>query len=38
MLELNTEKKALSQNILSQDKDANAKHKIEKLRYLMEHY
>lgn len=41
MLELNTEKKALSQNVLNQnqDKDGNsANQKIEKLKYLMENY
>jgi SNF2 family DNA or RNA helicase len=40
MLELNTEKKNLSQNILNvnTDKDGTTKQKIEKLKYLMENY
>lgn len=36
MLELNTEKKALSQNILNQEKDSGSnRQKIERLKYLM---
>jgi hypothetical protein len=41
MLDLNTEKKILSQNVLkeNQEKDGfSSSHKIEKLKYLMENY
>lgn len=40
MLELNTQKKQLSQNILSNhnSEEGSAKQRVEKLKYLMENY